>query len=298
MNNEFNNPIMPGADPFILLHEGVYYLYLTRKEMGYDVYTSTDLKSWESKGSCLNQEDVKGDKGFWAPEVTFLNGKFYMAYTANQHVGIAVSDSPLGPFRQEVKQFCNENDKEIDGSFLIDDDGQVYLFFVRQEEVYGNSLWGAKMKEDMSGYDPSTAKMLLFAKEGTWEKLDHSTLEGSFVLKHKGRYYMSYSANHTWEGNYAIGYAVAETPLGEYVRYENNPIQAGNDCATSPGHHCFTTSKDGKELFCVYHTHYSKEQVNPRVTCIDRARFVENPNGGDDILEVDGPNRRLEGPEL
>lgn len=123
MKNEFNNPIMPGADPFVLLYEGVYYLYLSRNEEGYDVYTSTDLKNWEYKGACLNQEDVEGDKGFWAPEVTYLNGKFYMAYTANQHVGIAVSDSPLGPFRQEVKQFCNENDNEIDGSFLIDDGG-------------------------------------------------------------------------------------------------------------------------------------------------------------------------------
>ncbi len=289
--NEFNNPIMPGPDPFILLHDGVYYLYLSRDENeGYHVFTSTDLKNWEDKGLCLVPEDVQGDERFWAPEVTELNGKFYMAYTAEQHIGIAVSDSPLGPFRQEVKQFCNDNDLEIDGDFLIDDDGQVYLYFVRQEEVYGNSLWGAKMKEDMTGYIPETAKMLMYAKEGTWEKLDHSTLEGPFVMKHKGKYYMSYSANHTWDTNYAIGYAVAESPLGEYVRYEGNPILAGNEFVNSPGHHCFTTTLDGKELLCVYHTHYSKNQVDPRVMNIDHARFVENP-GGDDILEVDGPSR-------
>ena len=296
--NEFNNPIMPGPDPFVLLHDGVYYLYLTRSEHeGYHVLTSTDLQNWEDKGLCLKKDDVKGDDRFWAPEVMEYNGKFYMAYTAEQHVGIAVSDSPLGPFRQEVKQFCNDKDMEIDGDFLVDDDGQVYLYFVRQEEQYGNSLWGARMKEDMTGYVPGTERMLMFAKEGTWEKLDHSTLEGPFVMKHKGKYYMSYSANHTWENNYAIGYAVAESPLGEYVRYEGNPILAGNEFANSPGHHCFTTTPDGKELLCVYHTHYSKEQVNPRVMNIDRARFAENPHG-DDILEVDGPNRNPEGPAL
>lgn len=288
--NEFNNPIMPGADPFVLLHDGVYYLYLTEKEKGYRVWTSTDMKAWEDRGICLSPEDVKGDFGFWAPEVTYYKGKFYMAYTAEQHVGIAVSDSPLGPFRQETKQFCNEKHHEIDGSFLIDDDGKVYLFFVRQEEVYGNSLWAAEMKEDMSGYQEETAKMLLYAKEGTWEKLDHSTLEGSFVLKHNGKYYMSYSANHTWETNYAIGYAVADTPMGEYRRYEGNPILCGNDKVNSPGHHCFTTSKDGKELFCVYHTHFSKEEVEPRVMNIDRARFVEVP-GEEDRLEIDGISR-------
>lgn len=297
--NEFNNPIMVGPDPFILLHEGVYYLYLTRDEnVGYKVYTSEDLQNWEDRGYCLKKEDVAGEDRFWAPEVMYHNGKFYMAYTSTMHVGIAVSDSPLGPFRQEVKQFCNENEKEIDGDFLVDDDGQVYLFFVRQEEKYGNSLWGAKMKDDMTGYIPETAKMLMYAMDGTWEKLEVSTLEGSFVIKHNGKYYMSYSANHTWGKHYAIGYAVAESPLGEYKRYEGNPILASNENANCPGHHCFTTTKDGKDLLCAYHTHYSKEQVNPRVTCIDRAKFVEDPNGGDDILVVDGPNRRLEGPEL
>ncbi len=289
--NEFNNPIMPGPDPFVLLHDGVYYLYLTQNENeGYHVLSSTDLREWEDHGHCLVPEDVQGDDKFWAPEVTELNGKFYMAYTASMHVGIAVSDSPLGPFRQVVKQFCNDNDKEIDGDFLIDDDGQVYLYFVRQEETCGNSLWGAKMKEDMTGYDPATAKQLLVAKEGTWERLDHFTLEGPFVMKHKGKYYLSYSANHTWENNYAVGYAVADSPLGEFKRYEGNPILQGNEVTNSPGHHCFTTTKDGKDLLCVYHTHYNKEQVNPRLMHIDHARFVENP-GGDDVLEIDGPTR-------
>ena len=52
----------------------------------------------------------------------------------------------------------------------------------------------------------------------------------------------------------------------------------------------FTTSPDGKELFLVYHIHAAAgTAVEPRMTCIDRVKFVPDPNGGPDILTVYGP---------
>ena len=285
MKNTYNNPVCEGADPFVLLHEGIYYLYSTNSPDGFRVFTSTDLGKWIDRGYCLRAEDVMGDKWFWAPEVMERDGKFYMVYVANEHLGIAIADSPLGPFKQEEKKWLNELN-EIDGHFFLDDDGVVYLYFVRFDD--GNVIWGAKMNDDLISYDKSTAKFL-FRAEDEWEKLDCSVVEGPFVLKHNGKYYLTYSANHTRCEDYAIGYAVSDDPMGPFVKAPCNPILKKSDALNGTGHHSFTTSKDKSELVCVYHARPFRDTECPRNTCIDRAEFVLSPYGGDDILVIHGP---------
>ncbi|MBE6607569.1 MAG: hypothetical protein E7633_03310 [Ruminococcaceae bacterium] len=285
MNNTYKNPVCEGADPFILLHDGTYYLYSTNSRDGYRVFTSDDMGTWTDRGYCLKAEDVKGDRGFWAPEITVRDGKFYMVYIANEHLGIAVADNPLGPFKQEEKKWLNEVN-EIDGHFFVDDDGTTYLYFVRFDG--GNVLWVAKMNDDLLSYDESTAKFL-FRAEDEWELKDCSVVEGPFVLKHNGKYYLTYSANHTRCEDYAIGCAISDSPMGPFKKVDYNPILKKNDKVNGTGHHSFTTSKDGKELVCVYHSRPGRITNCPRETCIDRAEFVKDPNGGDDILVIHGP---------
>ncbi len=281
------NPIMEGADPFILLHEGTYYLYSTNApDDGYLVYTSTDLKNWESKGYCLKKDDVMGDFGFWAPEVMYHEGRFYMVYTAEEHLGIAVSDSPLGPFCQEEKKFLNST-KEIDGHFFKDDDGSVYLYFVRFPS--GNVIYGAKMNDDMLSYQKSSVRLLLGAQE-EWETHMGTIAEGPNMVKHNGVYYLTYSANHYQSQDYAVGYATSDSPLSRFEKYEGNPILSKSGDIVGTGHHSFTTSLDGSQMYIVYHKHNSTSSVHPRMVCIDRAYFETDPHGGKDILKVDGPN--------
>ena len=101
---------IPLADPFVLKHNGAYYLYGTsgeRPDEGIPVYRSADLLTWEgpigsANGLALRKGDSFGDSGFWAPYVLFDKNKFYMYYTANEKIAVATSDSPLGPFRQQV----------------------------------------------------------------------------------------------------------------------------------------------------------------------------------------------------
>ena len=109
--------IFSGGDPFLMRHNGKYYIYCTTENSeklqspnafntekdgrdGFYVYQSEDLVHWGNKGLCLSKENVIGDKWFWAPEVSYYNGKFYMVYSANEHPAIAVSDSPTGPFEK------------------------------------------------------------------------------------------------------------------------------------------------------------------------------------------------------
>lgn len=285
MSKTYKNPVCEGADPFVLLHDGVYYLYSTNSPDGFRVFTSSDMATWLDRGYCLRAEDVMGDKWFWAPEVMVRDGKFYMVYVANEHLGIAVADSPLGPFRQDEKKWLNEIN-EIDGHFFIDDDETVYLYFVRFDD--GNVLWCAKMNEDMLSYDKSTATFL-FRAEDEWELKDCSVVEGAFVLKHNGKYYLTYSANHTRCEDYAIGCAVSDSPMGPFAKVPYNPILKKNDLFNGTGHHSFTTSKDGSELVCVYHARPKRDTSCPRLTCIDRAEFLPDENSGDDILVIHGP---------
>ena len=284
MKKTYCNPVCEeGADPFILEHEGTYYLYSTNSPDGFRVFVSDDLATWEEKGYCLKKEDVKGEGGFWAPEITVKDGKFYMVYVADEHLGVAVSDSPLGPFRQEEKRWLSERNA-IDGHFFVDDDGMTYLYYVRFDN--GNVLYVAKMSDDLTSLDEEH-ETFLFRADKEWELHDCEVVEGPFVLKRNGTYFLTYSANHTRSPYYAVGYATSDFPTGPFTKYENNPILHKTDKVHGVGHHSLFYKADGKTLVCVYHRHFSTSQFTPRQTCIDRAEFVEQD--GKEILVVHGP---------
>ena len=103
---------VPLGDPFIMLWEGKYYAYGTYSNDGIAVYVSDDLLTWEGTTSlALHKDEVWADRWFWAPEVYAVNGKFYMYYSADEHICVATSDSPLGPFRQEIQKPMIESEK-------------------------------------------------------------------------------------------------------------------------------------------------------------------------------------------
>ena len=278
---KLQNPIMEGADPFILVHENKYYLYFTKESDGFKVYESSDLHSWEDKGYCLQKgSGVIGDHGFWAPEIIYENNLFYMVYVADEHLAIATSPSPLGPFTQEKQVYLDE-DNMIDGHFFKDDDGQVYLYFVRFNN--GNVIHVAKMNDDMVSINKETETFLLKAQV-QWEiSSGYLVCEGPFVLKHNNKYYLSYSCNHTQSPDYAIGYATSDNPMGPFTKYAKNPILQKTDKVVGVGHHSFFNRIGDNHLMCVYHRHYSPEQNYPRQVCLDEAKFIG------DVLKINGP---------
>ena len=69
---KYTNPIAGGADPFILLHDGKYYLYATNfSDGGFKVQVSYDLVNWSEETVALKKDDVMGNSRFWAPEEIF-----------------------------------------------------------------------------------------------------------------------------------------------------------------------------------------------------------------------------------
>jgi len=284
--NEYKNPVfstLQGADPYVLSYDGKYYCYSTSAPLGYYVYVSDDMVNWTNEGLCIEEAwGIKKEGWYWAPEVIEHNGKFYMMMSVDERIGFAVADSPLGPFIPEETWIFTST---IDGHVFIDDDGQAYLYYVSWKNgVYG--IYGCELEDDIVTVREGTEKLLL-RPEDSWEKREGHVTEGPFILKHNDLYYLTYSGTGYESHDYAVGYAISDSPLGEYERYEANPILTKTSQSFGPGHHSFTTSKGG-ELFMVYHIHKSESTVHPRMICIDRARFAPTESGVDRI-EVFGP---------
>lgn len=268
------DPVLFG-DPFIMLHDGVYYAYGTRSADGIEVYTSSDLKTWRKhKTHALHKLDSWGSRWFWAPEVYYIadKKKFFMYYSADEHICVATSDSPLGPFRQKEKRPMLEGEKAIDNTLFIDDDGRAYLYFDRFND--GLNIWVAGLNSDLTTIKKETLKPCIHVSQ-KWEEVWPRVNEGAFVMKHKGRYYMTYSANSYESPYYGIGLATAASPLGPWMKYENNPILQKPGELVGIGHNAFFRDKEGK-LKIVFHAHHSREKIHPRIMYIADAVFTDD----------------------
>lgn len=262
---------LPIADPYVLFHEGKYYAYGTGGTVhgdGFTCFTSTDLKTWKREGQALMADDSYGTWGFWAPEVYYVKDrqKFYMFYSSEEHICVATSDSPQGPFRQAVKQPI-WHEKSIDTSLFIDDDGTPYLYFVRF--TGGNVIWVAEMNEDLMSIKENTLVKCIQVEE-PWELSQDKpakVAEGPSVLKKGEVYYLIYSANHFESKNYGVGYATSTSPKGPWKKYEGNPILQRTDGLVGTGHGAPFCDKKGNWKY-IFHAHWNDTKVQPRTSFI------------------------------
>ncbi len=286
---------MQFGDPFILNHEGTYYMYGTMDaDRGIKVYESKDLKNWTgpvgaANGFALVKDDVWGNDKFWAPEIYYLNNQFYMFFSVEEHIAVATSKSPLGPFKQDNKTPLLETGA-IDTHLFIDDDGRKYLYYVAFNN--GNLIWMCELNDDLLSVKKNT-EQFCFVCSQDWEFSKKEPVaninEGPFMLKHNGLYYLAYSANHFANPDYGIGYAIAPGPVGPWTKYAGNPIVGSDENIKGTGHCAFFTDND-KMLNVVYHSHFSPEKVHPRLVHISQCKFIEDLNGGPDILSLTDPS--------
>ncbi|MBN1420310.1 MAG: family 43 glycosylhydrolase [Planctomycetes bacterium] len=301
------------GDPFVLLHDGKYYLYGTNAGDGFTYWTSSNLRDWEAGGYAYRRRgDSWGGKTFWAPEVHPYRGTFYMVYSAQPRdaktfaarICLAVADDPAGPFTDFHAPLFDVGWSCIDGHLFLDDDGKPYLFFDRvgargdahspsgSGYLYGD-IYGVELEKDLSG--PMGEPTLCLQADQPWELSTtpgHArtrTNEGAFVFKRGAVYYLTYSSHHYADPLYGIGYATANSPLGPWTKSAENPLVAKDLSigVSGPGHSSITTSPDGKELFLIYHAHADVNRPSGnRTVNIDRL-LIDGPGH----LEVHGPTR-------
>lgn len=274
---------VPFGDPFIMLYDNTYYAYGTHAADGIEVYISDNLTEWKrppgDNNLALHKNDVWADKWFWAPEVYHVNGKFYMYYSADEHICVATSDSPLGPFKQAIKEPMLPGEKCIDNSLFIDDDGKPYLFFDRFND--GLNIWVAELNEDLITIKEETMHPCIHVSQ-PWEEVWPRVNEGPFVLKHKGLYYMTYSANSYESPFYGIGCATATDIMGEWAKYPDNPLLQKPGDLVGIGHSAMFRDKKG-DLRIVFHAHKNDSSIHPRGMHISSVSFKE-VNGTDRMV--------------
>jgi beta-xylosidase len=266
---------VPLADPFIMLHDDVYYAYGTNSDNGIEVYTSDDLKIWKKEPQlALNKKDSWADRWFWAPEVYYIKekNKFFMYYSADEHICVATGDSPLGPFVQTVQKPMLEDEKCIDNTLFIDDDGKPYMYFDRFND--GLNIWVAELESDLETIKKETLTKCINVSQ-PWEEIWPRVNEGAFITKHKGLYYLTYSANSYESPFYGIGYATSSSPLGPWTKYDKNPILQKPDSLVGVGHSAMFTDKAG-QLKIVFHAHRSPENIHPRDMYISDVTFTND----------------------
>lgn len=272
---EESEQVVPFGDPFIMQYNNTYYAYGTNDADGIAVYSSKDLKTWTKASTlALHKKDSWADRWFWAPEVYYIKekNKFLMYYSADEHICVATSDSPLGPFIQDEKKPMR-SEKGIDNSLFIDDDGKAYLYFVRFTN--GNVIWAAELESDLVTIKEETLKLCFEASE-PWETSLGKVVEGPSVIKHKGIYYLIYSANDYQSPDYGVGYATSSSPLGPWKKYEKNPIlQKPVRELVGTGHGAPFLDKKGKYKYA-FHAHYSTEKIHPRGMYITDISFTKD----------------------
>ncbi len=295
----YTNPIYAGyfADPFVLEHRGMYYAYGTSGRptldgRAFEVLRSLDLVSWTSVGGALEPPEGLHGRDYWAPEVAFHEGTLYLYYSAGvedkgHQLRVASAKSPEGPFHDLGFVLTGDDPFTIDAHPFRDDDGQWYLFYARDfldGERVGTALAVAKLSEMVRLVgEPrtvlrATADWQIFRRDREMygAVYDWYTLEGPFVRKHGGRYYMFYSGGAWEEPNYGVSYAVAESPLGPYVEPKGDgpTLLRSRPGVVGPGHNSVVRGPGGTD-WLVYHAWDSRR--TGRRMCLDRLTWT--PDG-------------------
>ncbi len=277
-------------DPYILVHDGMYYLYGTTDKncwsdsgTGFDSYRSKDLENWEGPFEAFRPDtDFWGDRNFWAPEVYYYKDKFYMFAsfknaTAHRGTQVLVSDTPDGKFRVHSKNPVTPNDWEcLDGTLYIED-GEPWMIFCREwTEVVDGEMYAVRLSEDLSEA-VGEPKVLFFASQAPWttgsvntyfgrERCVYVTDGPNMYRNEKGELLMLWSSGG--KKGYAIGLAKSDngkitgkwTHLDEMLFEENG------------GHGMTFTALDGKKYVTLH---------SPNNTPMERPCFfeIEERNG-------------------
>lgn len=225
------NPIIQTvhtADPAPMVYNDTLYLYTGHDEDGstwftmndWRCYSTTDMVNWTDHGSPLAYTDFTwSDGSAWAGQCIERNGKFYFYVPIKKigswmEIGVAVSDSPTGPFKDPLGHplVATGLIGDIDPTAFVDDDGQAYLY-------WGNPyLCYVKLNEDMISYQGDIVQVPL-TEESFGKRFgnpERATLyeEGPWFYKRNGMYYMVYAASGIPEN---IAYSTSPSPTGPWT---------------------------------------------------------------------------------
>ena len=255
------------SDPAPMVHDGTMYVYTGHDEDRADffwmqewrVYSTRDMVNWTDHGSPLALESFSwADDRAWASQCIERDGKFYWYICAHSRlskgmaIGVAVGDSPTGPFRDAIGKPLFENGSwdHIDPTVFIDDDGQAWLYWGNPRVYY------LKLNRDMISYEgelgmlPMTEEAFgspAMDKREKDRKYKDSYVEGPWITKRKGVYQLLYAAGGVPEH---ISYSTAPSPTGPWT-YAGEIMPLSDTGSFT--NHCGVADYKGHSYF-FYHT--------------------------------------------
>ncbi|TWI67383.1 glycosyl hydrolase family 43 [Pseudoduganella lurida] len=266
------------ADPSIRVFGDTYYLYPTSDKphwqtTDFSVWSSKNLVEWKKERMVLDvAHDVKwANIEAWAPDAIERNGKYYFYFCAQGQIGVAVGDSPLGPFKDAlgkplVGKGMGIQSNTIDPYPFIDADGQAYLY-------WGNGKLAnvVKLKADMVTVDGPVATIAL-----------RDFREGIVVFRRAGKFYFMWSIDDARSPNYRVGWGTADSPLGPVRSPESGFIVLQrHGAAVGTAHHSVVNVPGTDRWYAAYHRHalpvgggYQRQTVLARMT-FDGAGKIE-----------------------
>ena len=290
--------VLPGdfPDPSVVRVGESYWATATTSNWApaFPLLESIDLIHWELKAHVFQDLPAWADHYFWAPEISYENGRVYVYYSANKKggnlcIGVASADNPEGPYTDHGPLICQEAGS-IDAWPMRDSDGKLYLIWKED----GNSvkqptpIWAMEMNEDRTKLVGE--KKELFRNDAPWEA---NLVEGVSMVK-EGAYFYAFYAGAGCCGracSYGIGVARAKKLLGPWEKFAGNPVVAAGDRWKCPGHGT-PIAKDGKHYF-LYHAYESESSVYAgrqgvlsefTFTPDGWIEFINGP-GGDDLIQ-------------
>ncbi|MCI2049544.1 MAG: glycoside hydrolase family 43 protein [Lachnospiraceae bacterium] len=274
-------------DPFILLHDGIYYMYGTRSQTawgpaeGFDVYTGSSLKEWDGPFEIFHNDGTFwATECYWAPECVYYKNNFYLISTfgakgRKKGIQLLISSSPLGPFKPLTNDTVTPKDWScIDGSLLIDDNGKPFLLFSHSfpEELRG-AVCAMPLSDDLR-QSAGTPVTLFYADEAVWAKpvpfakTEFGIDSNVYFSDGPYAYYQgdTHSLHMIWSSwgmhGYAIGLAVSESgKITGPWKQRKDPLFAENG-----GHGMILQTADGLQKLVL---HYPNDKMKEHPIIID-----------------------------
>lgn len=294
------NPILTGfhADPEILYSNktGRYYIYSTTDGMDgwggwyYTVFSSDDLINWRYDGVALDlrSQSPWADGNAWAPaiEEKLIDGqyKYFLYFSGNprtgggKQIGVAVADSPAGPFTDIGHPIVTDSPvgygQQIDVDVFTDPvSGKSYLY-------WGNGyMAGAELNKDMLSIKPRTLRVMT-PEGGTLQ--NYAYREAPYVFYRNGLYYFMWSVDDTGAANYHVAYGTSRSPLGP-IEVAADPIVIIQDPAQQiygTAHNSILQIPGSDKWYIIYHrinrNYISNGPGTHREVCIDRMEFNDD----------------------
>ncbi|MGC1392444.1 MAG: family 43 glycosylhydrolase [Bacteroidales bacterium] len=261
----YYNPVIPGdfPDPTIIRVGNMYYAAATSNDFGpcFPLYESTDLINWKPVGSVFTDCPKWSDNNFWAPELYYNHGTFYVYYTAKRKsdhvscIGVATTNDIHKGFTDKgiIVEWGNE---AIDPFVFRDDDGKLYITW----KAYGLNK---DRPDEILASEMSSDGLSLSGEHFSLTRYDKGWLgrgnEGECLFKHGKYYYLFYSIGGCCDErcSYKVMVSRSESMKGDWEQY-TQPLLRGDEKWKCPGHGTLVETSE-QRYFYLYHAYHAKD---------------------------------------